>query len=171
MKPRDGGTVMKKKAKLFLTPQIITPKILPGQQCTFTTHTDGGHEFNPTYAADYERLAREGKPIPPRCTYVEPTEEETKAIVRKSMLESQRSRCIDNAEDAIKCMEEFMRNARRRLEDVKANPDAKDFTNQLRWMGLPETVLHELSWGMANASSRVQAAMAAVVDYMHLEKS
>lgn len=43
----------------------------PGQQCTFTTHTDGFHEFNPAYDADYARLKREGKPYPTRCTYVE----------------------------------------------------------------------------------------------------
>ncbi len=152
-----------------MTPQIVKPKLLPGQQCTFTSHTDDAHEFNPSYAADYERLAREGKPRPTRCEYVEPTEAERSAAIRADMLTHLRQRVIDNAERAISTMEGFMRNARNRLTEVQDNIESIDFTGEPRFLLLPEQVLHELSWGLANASSGIQSAMSSAHDYLRIK--
>lgn len=161
---------MKKKPKAFLVPQIITPKILPGQQCTFTVHTDDHHEFNPTYAADYERLAREGKPAPTRCAYVEPTDEERRANTRRTMLDHCRDRVISNAESAVNTMEHFLRTAKQRIAEVRADPEARDFTHEFRFLQLPESMLHEMAWGFANASGSIGNAIGAALEFHRLEK-
>jgi len=101
--------------------------------------------------------------------YPEPTAEE-KAAARKSLLDATRQRVIDNAQQAIKTMEGFLRTAQQRVNETIADPDRIDFTGELRFLSLPENMLHEFGWGVANASSHIQSSMSAVVDYMRLEK-
>ncbi len=99
----------------------------------------------------------------------EPTPEE-KAALRQELLDNARERIIDSAERAIETMEQFLQNARRRIADVKADPMAKDFTGEYRFLQLPEHLVHELGWGNANATGSVQNAICAAHDFLRLER-
>ncbi len=158
----------KRKPKVFLTPHIEAPKILPGQRCVGTVPCKD-HFTTPN---GDENWKSPNQILPPeaRCAYVEPTEEERQAASRKMMLDSTRQRVIDNAQQAIKTMEGFLRTAQQRVNECVQDPARIDFTGELRFLSLPENMLHEFGWGVANASSHIQSAMSAVVDYLRLER-
>lgn len=99
----------------------------------------------------------------------EPTAEEREAT-RQAVLDHHRERVIKNAESACSTMEMFLQTARRRIAEAKADPNGRDFTGQYRFLRLPETVLHEMSWGVANASAGIEGAMSAAHDFLRLDK-
>jgi hypothetical protein len=84
------------------------------------------------------------------------------------MMLHMRQRVIDNAEGAVSTMESFLRTAKQRIAEVKDNPDSKDFTGQPRFLNLPESMLHELAWGFANASGHIGSAIDATHDFLTL---
>ena len=108
--------------------------------------------------------------VPPAPPPPPPTPEEL-AESKKRMMETQKQRLIDNAQSAVKCMRDFVENAQRRIDDVVAQPDRLSLDGEpFYFLGLPEQILHELAWGMANSSSRLQCAMSASIDFLRLER-